>query len=146
MNRLRFACAAAALVLLFQIYVYAQAVNGTVVGTIKDESGAVVPDAQVTITETSTNVSRSVNTDANGYYSFPNLPPGNYDVKVAKQGFASAQQTAVPLNVNSTVRVDLQLRPGDGKRRKHVAVATNRYSENRRNSDVGTSGAVALGK
>lgn len=121
MNRLRFACAAGALAFLFQICVYAQAVNGTVVGTIKDESGAVVPDAQVSITETSTNVSRSVNTDANGYYSFPNLPPGNYSVKVAKQGFATAQQADVPLNVNSTVRVDLQLRPGQVTETVNVA-------------------------
>jgi uncharacterized surface anchored protein len=83
MNRLCSACAAAALVFVFQISVCAQAVNGTVVGTIKDASGAVVPDAQVTITETSTNVTRSVNTDANGYYSFPDLPPGTYSVKVA---------------------------------------------------------------
>lgn len=121
MNRLRLACAVTALVLLFQICIYAQAVNGTVVGTIKDESGAVVPDAQVTITETNTNVSRSVNTDANGYYSFPDLPPGTYSVKVAKQGFASAQQSAVPLGVNSTVRVDLQLRPGQVTETVNVA-------------------------
>ncbi len=116
-------CAACALVLLIQIFAYAQAVNGTIVGTITDETGAVVPGAQVTITETSTNASRSAATDGNGYFSFPDLPPGGYSVKVAKQGFATAQRTDVPLGVNSTVRVDLQLRPGQVTETVNVSTA-----------------------
>ncbi|HEX7360019.1 MAG TPA: carboxypeptidase regulatory-like domain-containing protein [Bryobacteraceae bacterium] len=90
----------------------AQAVNGTLVGTVRDSTGAVTPNAHITITETNTNVARAAQTDANGYYSFPALPPGTYDVKVEKQGFAAAQRTAVPVSVNTTVRVDLQLQPG----------------------------------
>ena len=97
---------------MIEVFAYAQAVNGTLVGTITDQTGAVVPNAQVTITEANTNVSRSANTDANGYYAFPDLPPGTYNIKAAKQGFAAAQRTGVPLGVNSTVRTDLQLRPG----------------------------------
>ncbi|MBV9084281.1 MAG: carboxypeptidase regulatory-like domain-containing protein, partial [Acidobacteriaceae bacterium] len=106
-------CAIGVLILLVKASTYAQAVNGTVVGTITDETRAVVPEAQVTITEANTNVSRAATTDANGYYSFPNLPPGSYNVKVARQGFAAAQRTGVPLEVNTTVRVDLQVRPGE---------------------------------
>src|SRR5579883_328665 len=116
-------CAACALDLLIQIFAYVKAVNGTIVGTITDETGAVVPGAQVTITETSTNASRSAATDGNGYFSFPDLPPGGYSVKVAKQGFATAQRTDVPLGVNSTVRVDLQLRPGQVTETVNVSTA-----------------------
>ncbi len=91
---------------------YAQAVNGTVVGTVTDSSGGTVPGAQVTITDVNTNVSRSATTDAAGYYSFPALPPSTYRVRVEKTGFAAAQRPKVPLPVNSTVRVDVQLQPG----------------------------------
>ncbi len=112
MRMLRVVCALCALILILQASANAQAVNGTVVGTVTDSTGAVMPDAHVTITEVNTNVSRSATTDANGYYSFPNLPPGNYKVRVEKQGFAAAQRSEVPLLVNSTVRVDLSLQPG----------------------------------
>ena len=112
MKLLRLASALCVLVFLSQLCLYAQAVNGTVVGTVKDASGGVVPGAQVTITNTGTSTSRSATTDANGYYTFPNLAPGTYAVKVQKEGFASAQQEGVALLVNSTARVDMTLQPG----------------------------------
>ncbi len=91
---------------------FAQAVNGSFVGTVTDTSGAVVPDAKVTITETTQNVSRIVTTDANGDYSLPNVPPGTYRIAVEKQGFATAVRTGIALSVNSTERVDMTLRAG----------------------------------
>jgi len=112
MKSLRLTCAVFALVVLCQVCAYAQAVNGTVVGTVKDASGAVVPTAQVTIINTGTSTSRSATTDGNGYYTFPDLAPGTYEVKVQKQGFSTAQQAGVALLVNSTARVDLTLQTG----------------------------------
>ncbi len=91
---------------------YTQAVNGTVVGTVTDSTGGTVPQAQVTITDVNTNVSRSATTDASGYYSFPALPPSTYRVRVEKTGFATVQRPEVPVMVNSTVRVDVELAPG----------------------------------
>jgi hypothetical protein len=105
-------CAICALLLAACGAAFAQAVNGTVVGTVTDSTGAVVPDALVTITEVNTNAARSVHTDANGYYSFPDLAPGTYRVRVEKQGFATAERNQIPVAVNSTVRADLQLQPG----------------------------------
>ncbi len=90
-----------------------QAVNGGIVGTVTDSSGAVVPQARVTITNTATNVGQGGATDSNGYYSFPDLPPGSYKVAVAKQGFSTIVRSGVRLFVNSTVRVDVSLKPGE---------------------------------
>jgi hypothetical protein len=89
-----------------------QNLQGFVSGMITDPSGAVVPNAKVTITDVSTNVSHGSATDAKGYYSFPDLPPGPYKVQVSEHGFATAVRTGVTLFVNSTARVDLTLRPG----------------------------------
>jgi hypothetical protein len=109
---MKFPYATCALMLVIQASVWAQAVNGTIVGTITDQSGGLVPAAQVTITEANTNATRLVTSDGNGYFSFPDLPPGTYNVKVAKQGFTTAERTQVALGVNTTVRVDMELQPG----------------------------------
>ncbi len=112
MKTIRAASVICVFMLLAQGWAWAQAVNGTVVGTVTDPSGAVIPAATVTITDVGTNTSRSITTDANGYYTFPNLPPSNYKVRVEKQGFATAERSDIPLTVNSTLRVDLSLQPG----------------------------------
>src|SRR5215469_16656086 len=102
MRMLRITCAMCVFTLLAQVSGDAQAVNGTVVGNVTDSTGAVLPGATVTITDTGTNTSRSITTDANGYYAFPNLMPGNYKVGVEKQGFANVARGGVTLSVNST--------------------------------------------
>ncbi|MGH9351691.1 MAG: carboxypeptidase regulatory-like domain-containing protein, partial [Terriglobia bacterium] len=102
-----------AVVCVFPPLALGQAVNGSVVGTVIDPSGAVVPQARVTITNVGTTVSQTARTDASGYYSFPDLPPGNYKVRVEKQGFATIDRSGVSLFVNSTVRVDVSLKPGE---------------------------------
>lgn len=112
MRMLRVTCAMCVFTLLGQLSGRAQAVNGTVVGSVTDSTGAILPGATVTITDTGTNTSRSITTDANGYYAFPNLMPGNYRVSVEKQGFATVARSGVTLSVNNTVRVDLSLQPG----------------------------------
>ncbi|MGH9584731.1 MAG: carboxypeptidase regulatory-like domain-containing protein [Bryobacteraceae bacterium] len=86
--------------------------NGTVVGTITDATGAAVRGAQVTITDVRTNTSRSTKTDGQGFYTFPNLPPATYEVKAQESGFSTAQRSGIALLVNSTERVDLSLQPG----------------------------------
>jgi hypothetical protein len=89
-----------------------QAVSGGVVGTITDTSGAVIPQAKVTIKNVGTGVARSTTTDASGNYSFPYVVPASYSVAASKQGFATVTQHSVMVSVNSTVRVDLTLRVG----------------------------------
>ena len=89
-----------------------QAVNGNLVGTITDSSGAVVAGAKVTITETRENVSRPATTNDSGFYSFPDVPPGVYKVTVEKQGFKTIVRNEVGVSVSTTVHVDLSLQPG----------------------------------
>src|SRR3954463_7948053 len=95
------------------IQMQGQAVNGTLLGTLTDSSGAVVPGAQVTITETGTGIPHSTQSNASGNFVFPNLPPGNYNVTSEAHGFKKETRTSVRLDVNTTVRVDMTLQPGN---------------------------------
>jgi hypothetical protein len=90
-----------------------QAVNGTLLGTVTDATGATVPGAKVAITEQNTGVSRSAETTPAGYYAFPDLPPGTYSVQVELTGFKKSIRQNVDVLVNTTMRVDVQLQPGE---------------------------------
>jgi hypothetical protein len=91
---------------------FAQAVNGTLVGTVTDASGALVANAKVTLTATQTGISQSGVTNQSGNYSFPNLQPGIYRVEVELAGFRKAIRDQIDVLVNSTARADLTLQPG----------------------------------
>ena len=80
-------------------------------GLVLDESGGAVAGAEVTVTQTATGASRTVTTDADGGYSFPNLPVGPYQLQVRKQGFSAYVQTGIVLqvNVNPTVIATLKV-------------------------------------
>src|SRR5258708_35762621 len=90
-----------------------QAVSGTLLGTITDATGASVPNAIVTITEVNTGIVRSTKTSEAGNFNFGDLPPGTYSVTVELTGFKKALRTNVDVLVNSSVRVDLTLQPGN---------------------------------
>src|ERR1700761_8142811 len=94
------------------VHEFGQNVNGTIVGTVTDSTGASVPGASVTITDVNTGVNHSVQTDAGGYYSAPDLPPGSYRVSVQKDGFQTTIHTGIDLYVDNTVRADAKLNPG----------------------------------
>jgi carboxypeptidase family protein/TonB-dependent receptor-like protein len=93
-------------------YVHAQAVNGTLLGTISDTNDAVLPGASVTIIDVNTNIRRSTTTNESGNYVFGNLPQGTYRIEVERDGFKKFFHTGVDVQVNATVRKDLQLEPG----------------------------------
>src|SRR5690242_888652 len=113
MKNLRSMCALCALVLIFSAVGFAQAVSASLVGTITDSSGAAVPDSKVTITEVNTGVSRAGQTNDSGNYTFSNLRPGTYTVTAEKQGFKKASRANVDVVVDTTVRIDLALQPGE---------------------------------
>jgi hypothetical protein len=96
--------------LLVAVPVSAQTL-GTITGEVKDASGAVIPGATVTVTNTGTNASRESTSNEAGAYSFPALPPGPYTVKSELQGFKTAQKP-VELHVEQTVRVDFTMEIG----------------------------------
>lgn len=101
-----------ALCALFESNAFPQTVTATLLGTITDASGAVVPGAKVTSTELNTGVSRAVATNGSGNYLFPNLPPGNYSVTVEAPGFKKETRRDIIVLVDTTTRVDVQLSPG----------------------------------
>jgi hypothetical protein len=90
----------------------AQATRGTLLGTVVDQSGAALPGATVTATETRTNVSVSTVTNSTGNYTFPNIVDGIYDVKAELQGFSTVVREGVRVAVNTSVRIDLSLQVG----------------------------------
>ncbi len=92
--------------------VWSQAVTATLIGTVTDSSSAVVPNANVTITETNTGVVRRIVTNAEGAYTQPYLPPGTYKVEVERQGFKKFERDKIELNVATTARIDAQLEAG----------------------------------
>jgi hypothetical protein len=91
----------------------AQAIRGTLLGTVTDSSGAAVPGATVTITEIRTNVSASTSTNESGNYTFPNLREGFYRVEGELTGFKKVIRDNVQVDVNTTVRVDMELAAGE---------------------------------
>src|SRR5664279_1176972 len=86
--------------------------SGEITGEVKDPSGAVMPNASITVTNTATNVTRSTVTNNAGVYSFPDLVPGAYAVKVTAPGFDTVVKTGVELQVQQTARVDFDLKVG----------------------------------
>ena len=78
---------------------YAQVVTATLTGTVTDASGATVPQATVTATETTTGVSRSTVTSGEGVYSLPFLSPGTYRVDIEKSGFKKFSRDSLELGV-----------------------------------------------
>ena len=85
---------------------------GTISGVVQDESAAVIPEANVTITNAGTGISRSVVSDAEGRYNVPGLNPGQYDIQVEKTGFGTEVRKGVTLNVGSQVVLQLVLKVG----------------------------------
>ena len=92
--------------------VYGQETTGGMQGTVKDPSGAVVPNASVSVTTPTLVGSKEVLTDAAGYYRFANLPPGNYTIVVKAQGFDTLKREDVVLEVGHLPTVNLTLRVG----------------------------------
>src|SRR5258708_23479103 len=84
---------------------------GTISGTVRDEKGAVVPKAEVSIQSEGTGIARTVNSDDNGFYLANSLPAGRYTVSTAPSGFKKTVAQAVDLHVaeNKVVNLDLQI-------------------------------------
>ncbi len=92
---------------------FAQETTGVISGTVTDSSGAVVPGATVTVTNTDRNaVLRTVKTDQTGSYTAPLLPIGRYAVKVEAPSFKTYEKTGIVLNVNDRLQVAAQLQLG----------------------------------
>jgi Carboxypeptidase regulatory-like domain len=89
--------------------------DGTIVGTVTDPSGSVVPNAAITVTHVETGNVRTSTTNQDGQYVVPSLVNGHYDVGVSAPGFAGEQTKGVVLNVGDRTRVDFAMKVGGSK-------------------------------
>src|SRR5262245_15406839 len=94
---------------------FGQAVYGSVLGTVTDSSGAAVPNATVTITNTGTNVSETTKTNGSGNYTQTRLIPGTYRVKDEAPSFKAAVIDAVVVNVDTASTANVALQAGQGR-------------------------------
>jgi hypothetical protein len=98
--------------LCFTISAFSQSTFGTILGTVRDSSGAIVPSAALKITNLDENRLRETSTNANGDYSLVNALPGRYSVTVTANGFETFTVTDLTLTARETLRVDASLRIG----------------------------------
>lgn len=97
---------------LFALMAAAQVITGTIQGTVKDQTGAVLPSAKVTIQDMDTGVSHDTVADATGHYSMPLLPVGHYQVTGSMAGFQNEVRSGIDLAVGQNAVIDLQLPVG----------------------------------
>lgn len=91
---------------------HAQSYYGTLKGLVKDPSGAAIPNAEVTITDVGTKISRKTVTSGSGEYVFNAVDPGTFDITVSAPGFSSYSQRAVNVATQQTVSLDMPLTVG----------------------------------
>jgi hypothetical protein len=114
--------------------VWAQ-VTAQISGTVKDQSGAVLPGVEVTVTNTGTGVSRAAVTNETGSYVLPNLPIGPYRLEAALAGFRTFVQTGIVLQVNTSPVINPVLEVGQVS--ENVEVQANATMVETRSSGVG---------
>ena len=86
--------------------------TGAVSGMVQDKSGAVIPGTTVKLTNTGTGTVRTVATDNTGSFTFPLLPPGNYEAQFTAKGFKAATAGPVTVNVTETAVVNVTMEVG----------------------------------
>ena len=100
---------------------YAQATTGTISGTVKDASHAVLPGATVTATNLETQITRTTVSEGDGRYTLPTLSLGTYDVRAELAGFSEIVRSGIVLTVGRHAVVDLVMEVGEVLDRHHRA-------------------------
>ncbi len=113
-----------AVLVFFSGRAIAQNASGTIVGHIKDPSGAAVIAAQISVTNLDTRDLRTVLSNEAGDYTVPVLQPGHYQVDVAANGFKSEKESGIVLNVDQTVRVETTLTVGSATETVTISTQT----------------------
>ncbi len=88
-------------------------ITGSISGIVTDPTGGVVIGATVTAINTQTGVRAAIHTDKSGFYNFPDLSVGTYDLKVEQQGFKTFQQSKIVIDANSAIKIDVKLELGE---------------------------------
>ena len=85
------------------------AVTGSISGTITDATSAVIAGVDVTATNTAQGLETKTKTDSSGFYSFPRLAVGTYDLQVESQGFSPQKKSAITVDADAAIRMDFTL-------------------------------------
>src|SRR5438132_3309785 len=85
---------------------YGQVTSGEILGVVRDATSASVPNASITVKNLDTNATRESSTGSDGRFRMSLLPPGNYEVRVAKAGFATYVQGPIVLRLNQSADLD----------------------------------------
>ena len=112
-----------ALLLVGSAPMHGQAVFGSIAGTVNDASGAVVPSAEVKVTDEAKGTSQIVQSDASGYYRVDRLTPDTYDIKVSASGFSASETRAVVVTANGEPKINLILRVASDSQTIEVSAA-----------------------
>lgn len=125
---------------VIQAPVEAQVLYGSIVGTVRDSSGAAAPGASVKVINKETNQSRTAVTNEEGGYNFPTMQSGTYDVRVTKEGFRPAAETNLAVTTNNVARADIILEVGAVTESVIVTGATQLLQTDRAEtrSEIGT--------
>ena len=102
---------------------WAQVLYGSIVGTVTDQSGALVPNAAVKAVSPQTGEVRSAATDQSGRYTIGNVLPGTYDVQISGPGFRTVTTSNVTATINTVTRVDVQMQLGSQTQEVNVSGA-----------------------
>ncbi len=113
------------LCLAFALSAFAQSDVGTITGFVRDQSGAVVPNAKITLKNQATAEEHNVTSDAQGRYAVPNLAPGLYDLTAEEPGFKKFESTANKLDPSSTLTLDVSLAVGQATETVEVSASAS---------------------
>ena len=111
------------ILLLCSATLFGQSERGTIEGTVRDTTGAVVPGAKISVTNTATNTSLTLTSSEQGDYTAPSLGVGIYTVRVEKEGFRPALVSRITVNAATTVRTDVNLEVGTSQQTVEVQAA-----------------------
>jgi len=114
---------------------FAQEFRATISGTVTDVTGAVVPGASITVTETQSGTINRTTSDNTGQYVVPFLPPGNYSISVTKKGFETLTRAGITLQAQEHPIIDLALTVGSAT--QTVTVTAEAPLLNQENASIG---------
>jgi outer membrane receptor protein involved in Fe transport len=104
-------------------HAYAQVAGGTLTGTVGDTSGAVIPDAQISIKNVATGLTRNMASDTAGFFTAPNLLPGTYEITISSPGFTTQVRTGINLQVGAQQVLNITMQVGQVNEKVEVTGA-----------------------
>src|ERR1700722_18921679 len=113
------------------------AVTGGISGVVSDPTGAVIAGVAVTSTNTAQGSQTKTTTDDKGFYNFPRLPVGSYDIQVELQGFAPQKKSAISVDADASVRMDFTLQVSEQSEQVTVSESANEVHVETSSTQVG---------